>query len=266
MTKGDILEIQLRTGFEANLSGERQLFLGLQALLGQPGERARIEVIRKAVESKMDGAQLSRQGKQTLAAIISREAVEREYVLPFKQSRPYWQLTTKGKAYVQSQTWENGGETVPPDGLSFDPEAFVDEREWTILEVAQRPGQAGFRAALIARYGSHCLVSGCNVDEVIQAAHIFPYRGDKTDDPLNGILLRSDIHQLFDSGLLRIDPVDLRIDVAPTLEGSEYMNYHGKTLLCDVVRNQMPSRKALNWRWNWASSKDLYQLEPVDGE
>lgn len=64
-----------------------------------------------------------------------------------------------------------------------------------------RPEQAQFRAALLLRYRSRCAISGCEVVETLQAAHVIPVSKNAAlqNEPLNGLLLRSDIHSLFDS-------------------------------------------------------------------
>ena len=52
-------------------------------------------------------------------------------------------------------------------------------------------------------YEGKCAVTGCDVPDVLQAAHIFPYMGPETNHPSNG-LLRADIHTLFDLGLIEL--------------------------------------------------------------
>lgn len=69
----------------------------------------------------------------------------------------------------------------------------------------ERPGQSRFRVAVLGRSEKQCLLTGANVGEVLQAAHIKPVAYQGTDDPGNGLCLRADIHILFDTGHLRID-------------------------------------------------------------
>jgi putative restriction endonuclease len=96
-----------------------------------------------------------------------------------------------------------------------------DSRDRSIREIAIRRGQRGFRHALTAAYGGRCAISGCAIDGVLEAAHISPYRGVETNDPRNGLLLRSDLHTLFDLHLLTVLP-DGTVRVHPALQGSEY--------------------------------------------
>lgn len=77
-----------------------------------------------------------------------------------------------------------------------------DARQRELRAVFLRRGQEKFRKDLINAYKSRCAVTGCNIVEILEAAHIIPYRGEHTNRCNNGLLLRADIHTLFDLGLL----------------------------------------------------------------
>ncbi|RZM24778.1 MAG: HNH endonuclease, partial [Pedobacter sp.] len=70
--------------------------------------------------------------------------------------------------------------------------------------ITARRGQKSFRDKLLKAYEYKCAVTGCDVIATLEACHIMPYNGDYTNHIQNGILLRSDIHVLFDLGLLTI--------------------------------------------------------------
>jgi hypothetical protein len=72
--------------------------------------------------------------------------------------------------------------------------------------IAYRRGQAKFREDLFKNYGRKCMVTEEEVETVIEAAHIRPYIEDHNFDVENGLLLRSDLHTLFDLGLMIIHP------------------------------------------------------------
>ncbi|MDF9778871.1 HNH endonuclease [Pseudomonas baetica] len=93
-----------------------------------------------------------------------------------------------------------------------------------------RPGQGNFRATMLERYGGECCITGCRVDALLEAAHILPYRGDQSDDPTNGLLLRVDLHRLFDAHLVSIHPATLTVEVATALDDDGYQALHGKRL------------------------------------
>lgn len=71
--------------------------------------------------------------------------------------------------------------------------------------IKSRRGQASFRNALLQAYSQTCFITGCKTEHVLEAAHIVPH-GDETNYCVfNGLLLRADIHTLFDLELLSID-------------------------------------------------------------
>jgi putative restriction endonuclease len=96
------------------------------------------------------------------------------------------------------------------------------------------------------RHGDHCLVTGCKVLAVLEAAHIKPYRGEQDNHPENGLLLRSDIHTLFDLDLLGIEPDRLQVELHPSLR-PEYGDLAGLQLGCRS--GLRPSREALRRRY-----------------
>ncbi|MER5776391.1 HNH endonuclease signature motif containing protein [Streptomyces sp. NPDC002039] len=96
---------------------------------------------------------------------------------------------------------------------------FVLPGGHTRADVAVRRGQDAFRRALIRRYGLICAMTGPAPAEVLEAAHLRPFSETARHRVEEGLLLRSDIHRLFDSGLLAIRPDDLVIHVAPSLAG-----------------------------------------------
>lgn len=94
-----------------------------------------------------------------------------------------------------------------------------------------RSGQGQFREALIARYNGRCTISRCAVPEALEAAHVMPHTGDpKWDHPDNGMLLRRDLHSLFDAMLWSIDPKSNRLRVADQLKSSSYRKLDGREI------------------------------------
>ncbi len=123
-----------------------------------------------------------------------------------------------------------------------------DDRKRVARQICERRGQPAFRNDLRKRYGDRCLVTGCKVLAVLEAAHIKPYQGEKDNHSENGLLLRADIHTLFDLDLLGIEPKSLRVELHPSLAGSAaYKNLAGKTLRCS--EKQRPSKDALKLRY-----------------
>ena len=104
-----------------------------------------------------------------------------------------------------------------------------DARVWTMRAVAQRRGQPLFRAKLLDAYGGRCAITGCSAPEVLEAAHVLPYKGQHTNRLDNGLLLRADLHTLFDCGLLWITP-EHTVALAPSLLSTNYADLAGKPL------------------------------------
>lgn len=120
-----------------------------------------------------------------------------------------------------------------------------DARIWEMRAVAMRRGQPAFRAALIEAYEGRCAITGCNVLDILEAAHIVPFRGAHTHRTDNGLLLRADIHTLFDLGHLTIDADNLTAIVAPRIRESEYGALHGRPIALPKDAGDRPNREHL---------------------
>jgi hypothetical protein len=134
---------------------------------------------------------------------------------------------------------------------SSDDETFAgeetDTRETAINAIRLRRGQEQFRNALIKAYGPACMITGCKVLTVIEAAHIKPYRGAADHHVKNGLLLRADIHTLYDLNLIAINPDTLKVALHVRLAESEYEQLTGQTLkLRDGIK---PDPGVLKERW-----------------
>lgn len=142
----------------------------------------------------------------------------------------------------------------PDPGPAFNPDASdADLRVRTIVEVARRRGQPAFRAALMRVYRSRCVVTGCDAQEALEAAHISPYRGDATNHVQNGLLLRADIHSLFDIGLLSIDPDTRCVRLSATLIHSSYADMEGVRVAEPIEAAARASEEALRRHFRWSS-------------
>lgn len=130
---------------------------------------------------------------------------------------------------------ENFEDTGPPDD--------VQQRAIKI-----RRGQAKFREKLLSAYSRRCAITGCAIVELLEAAHIQPHAEEPNYSVRNGLLLRADIHTLFDLNLLAVDS-RLRIRLAPSLLKSEYKEFEGKPLKEPATVSAMPSSFALDKRY-----------------
>jgi putative restriction endonuclease len=97
-----------------------------------------------------------------------------------------------------------------------------DARRRTMASIVLRRGQPEFRRSLLRAFGGVCPISGCNAEETLEAAHIKPYRGRASDRLGNGVVLRSDLHTLFDLGLVGIDAGAGEVRIAGRLRETTY--------------------------------------------
>jgi putative restriction endonuclease len=115
-----------------------------------------------------------------------------------------------------------------------------------------RLGQGSFRVLVTEAYDRRCAMTGERTLPVLQAAHIKPYALSGPHRTNNGLLLRSDLHILFDKGYLTVDP-QLTIEVSSRIKeefsnGRDYYALHGKKLaITPASAADYPSRDFLEW-------------------
>lgn len=115
-----------------------------------------------------------------------------------------------------------------------------DARVYAMRAVHLRRGQPLFRARLLDAYNSRCAISGCTAVEVLEAAHVLPYRGEHTHRVDNGLLLRADLHTLFDCQLLWITSAHT-VALAPSLLATDYAELQGKLLTLPTSKADHPN-------------------------
>lgn len=115
-----------------------------------------------------------------------------------------------------------------------------------------RLGQGAFRILVTDAYSRRCAITGERTLPVLEAAHIKPYSDSGPNLVQNGLLLRSDLHKLFDIGFVTVTP-DLRIEVSKKIKeayenGREYYAHHGDRLVI-MPRHprDQPSEDFLRW-------------------
>jgi predicted restriction endonuclease len=141
----------------------------------------------------------------------------------------------KPESLVQDNEIDNTGDIGSPDD--------VQQRAIKI-----RRGQAKFREGLLAAYGRTCAVTGCKIVDLLEAAHIHPHSDEPNYSITNGLLLRADIHTLFDLNLLAVD-TRLRVTLSPTLLNSEYKNLNNRELKHPQYPSEMPNAESLDRRY-----------------
>lgn len=117
------------------------------------------------------------------------------------------------------------------------------ERKRVSREVLERPYQNTFRRNILAAFNSTCLITKVNIENVLEAAHIVDVKYKGSDKVENGLCLRSDIHQLFDSKHLRILPNGEIVLSELASTKNNYENLPRKVKIPDFVNKEF-----LNWR------------------
>jgi hypothetical protein len=118
-----------------------------------------------------------------------------------------------------------------------------------------RKGQPALRRKLLRVYSNQCCISRTGPENVLQAAHIEPHFKKGNNHSTNALLLRSDIHDLFDDGLILIEPKTLKVFIHPSLDGTVYQEFAGKNLL-PRSDGEQPDSDKLKDRWQtyyWAT-------------
>lgn len=151
--------------------------------------------------------------------------------------------------------WERVGAALAALRLSEQPairEApSVGERYGEPILVAPRLGQGTFRAKVIDAYERRCVVTNERTLPVLQAAHIRPYSDLGPHAPENGLLLRSDLHTLFDRGYLTVTP-DRTVRVSRRIRdefenGRDYYALDGREVRLPLRGSPPPAREYLEW-------------------
>ena len=203
------------------------------------------------------------QHKQPLEPPIVAELV-RQIIKANQHLRPWlqkwWLMWATAKGIDKTVGSENDEDRTSTNQLRsaeecidgegyFESRSADDERERKLREIVQRRGQPDFRVRLIEAYGGRCAVTGCDAVPALEASHVTPYLGPESNHVSNGLLLRADIHTLFDLDLIGIDPSSLRIAVSEQLLGTCYEEMEGNLLSVSSDSSLHPNKAALQQRW-----------------
>jgi|SRR5215510_5727313 len=117
--------------------------------------------------------------------------------------------------------------------------------------IRPRLGQGAFRVLVTDIYRRRCAVTQERTLPALEAAHIRPYGDGGEHEARNGLLLRRDIHSLFDAGYVTVTP-DLRFEVSRRIReefenGRHYYNFHGHQIEPPKEIGQHPDPVALAW-------------------
>lgn len=104
-----------------------------------------------------------------------------------------------------------------------------------VVTVRARLGQAEFRGHLLERFGATCAFTGACHPSALDAAHLYSFAQVGRHHSHGGLLLRSDLHRLFDLGYIAIDPVTGCLDISDALRGfPDYAALSGRRPLVEL--------------------------------
>lgn len=152
------------------------------------------------------------------------------------------ELPGSPEAEAERRAWPDTSQEEIPD-------SDYDARIRVLAEIARRQGQPAFRARLLAAYGGRCAITGCDVPDALEAAHLRPYRGPVSNTVTNGLLLRADLHTLLDKQLIAIRPESRSLELSQTLQGTTYSSLAGKRISDPQDSAAAPAAELLRQSW-----------------
>lgn len=134
---------------------------------------------------------------------------------------------------------------------AFEPLPIGETRSRQPVLIYPRLGQGSFRVLVTDIYSRRCVVTGERTLPVLQAAHIKPVAAGGPHDPRNGLLLRSDLHTLFDRGYITVTP-DLQLKVGDRIRekfenGRDYYAFDRRQIATPRNAACAPLRDYLDW-------------------
>ncbi len=200
----------------------------------------------EALQSGLGNGQIRKDIKKCLNSMLGQSS--RPTPKPDK-GKNNKQAKTKSLAHV---TLDANEAAVTEQDLGFFP-SDKDERALSFRQIRARRGQKTFRDKLLKLHKYTCMVTGCKIADILEAAHIAPAINNNNNDVSNGLLLRTDIHTLFDLNLLGIEPETLRIVINSDIK-DEYQDHIHKFL--ETQPSKKPSNEALQERYKHFCSRN----------
>jgi hypothetical protein len=128
----------------------------------------------------------------------------------------------------------------------LEPQNSKDGRQAIIDTIIRRRGHPAFRQALLEAYDHRCAITSFGAADALEAACIVPFRGKFTHHPSNGLLLRADIHTLFDLGKIAIDTGTMTVVMTDDLMQTNYRILAGRPLRYPREEAHRPSTEGLD--------------------
>lgn len=147
-------------------------------------------------------------------------------------------LSIDSKARKVKASWKDlrsGGDHDGPGRCELLDDSLLDELSYEQISRLKKPEQSSIRRELLKVYGK-CALTGETTPSVLEAAHIIEAGKQGSYTLTNCILLRADLHKLFDRGLLTFSSSG-EVNLAPEIKGNYVQQLTGKSLPIDVLEN-----------------------------
>ncbi|MCL4778979.1 MAG: HNH endonuclease [Gammaproteobacteria bacterium] len=128
----------------------------------------------------------------------------------------------------------------------LEPQNSKEGRQAVVDTIIKRRGHPGFRQALLDAYEYRCAITNFTAVDALEAAYIVPFRGKSTHHASNGLLLRADVHTLFDLGKIAVDTRSMSVVIGDDLMETSYRILAGRPLRYPRDESQRPSTEALD--------------------
>lgn len=143
--------------------------------------------------------------------------------------------------------------TLLESGDAYEPDSRDDDQaaipmEFALKAIKARRGEKRLRNQLRQSYGDRCGISGPCPRDLLEVAYIVPFPQGNVHSLANSILMRSDLHTLWDLNLIGIDPDDLKVSVSEQLKGTGYEKLNGRTIVAPKD-GTVVSSSSLRERW-----------------
>jgi putative restriction endonuclease len=171
-----------------------------------------------------------------------------------------WKLNiVRGKTYdltigLGAELWDAVQHRLQRKNIEFDSNLEITEKQTLYGKptvIIPRLGQGSFRIVVTDAYNRRCAVTQERTLPALEAAHIKPFSDSGPHRVDNGLLLRSDIHKLFDNGYVTITN-DHRFEVSRRIKeeyenGRDYYAMHGRNLFIPQNQELKPSYEFITW-------------------
>jgi len=133
------------------------------------------------------------------------------------------------------------------EGLGALDEYQAKVKVWA--QIVRRQGQGQFRNQLLRAYDGKCCITETAEETVLDAAHIRAYNGPSTNDVTNGLLLRTDLHALFDLNKLGIEPETYLVHIHKSITDPYYRSLERTQIRIPILESDLPSFSSLLQKW-----------------